>query len=96
MKLLNIKFLSEYKPEIDVNLPKKEFFDLPVKVLQFGEGRFIRAFLNYFIEIANHNHLFNGRSIVIQPRKADKADLLNAQDGLFTVCSRGLKGGVQH
>ncbi len=88
--------LSEYKPTIDVILPKREFLNLPVKVLQFGEGRFIRAFLNYFIEIANHKQLFNGRTIVIQPRKADKADLLNAQDGLYTVCSRGLKDGAQH
>ncbi len=95
MPLLTKKFLSDYNPTLNITLPSKKFFDLPVKVLQFGEGRFIRAFLNYFIEIANHKQLFNGRSLVIQPQKADKAALINAQDGLFTICSRGLREGVQ-
>ena len=95
MTLLTKKFLSNYKPPVKITLPSKNFFNLPVKVLQFGEGRFIRGFLNYFIEIANHKQLFNGCSIVIQPRKADKVAVINAQDGLFTVCSRGLRGGTK-
>jgi len=78
-----------------MTLPRNSFFNLPIKVLQFGEGRFIRSFLNYFIEVANHKGLFNGRSVVIQPRKADKAVKINAQDGLFTICSRGIQQGVQ-
>ncbi|NVM52708.1 MAG: tagaturonate reductase [Candidatus Helarchaeota archaeon] len=95
MPLLTKKFLSDYSPAINITIPHKKFFNLPVKIIQFGEGRFIRAFLNYFIEVANQKKLFNGRSIVIQPRKADKASIINAQDGLFTLCSRGLKDGVQ-
>lgn len=95
MSLLNRNFLLNFNPAIGITLPKNEFFNLPIKVMQFGEGRFIRAFFNYFIEIANHNHLFNGRAIVIQPRKADITALINAQDGLFTLCARGLKEGVQ-
>ncbi|MHA1267392.1 MAG: tagaturonate reductase [Candidatus Helarchaeota archaeon] len=96
MQLLTRKFLKNYQPSVPIILPHDHFFDLPVKILQFGEGRFIRAFLNYFMEVANHKQIFNGRSIIIQPRKADKAQLINAQDGLFTLCSRGLRNGVQY
>ncbi|MFX1293298.1 MAG: tagaturonate reductase [Promethearchaeota archaeon] len=95
MKILNEELILNYKPSIDIILPKKSFFELPVKVLQFGEGRFIRAFFNYFIEIANHNQLFNGRSIVIQPRKADRAAIINTQDGLFTLYTCGLRNKIQ-
>jgi tagaturonate reductase len=76
-------------------MPDPSFFDLPVKVVQFGEGRFIRAFLDYFIEIANHHHLFNGRVVVIQPQQTENAAMINAQNGLFTLCARGLTKGVQ-
>jgi tagaturonate reductase len=95
MKSLTKNFLSQYEPSIDITLPKNSFFDLPVKVLQFGEGRFIRAFLDYFIEVANHQGLFNGRAIVIQPRRADKVARINAQDGLFTLCSQGLRNNAK-
>lgn len=93
MQLLTKKLLNTYDPPINVTIPNTDFYNLPVKILQFGEGRFIRAFINYFIEIANHNNLFNGRNIVIQPRKADMVEIINGQDGLFTVCSRGLQRG---
>ncbi|MHA1130986.1 MAG: tagaturonate reductase, partial [Candidatus Helarchaeota archaeon] len=68
MKILNRTFLHNYNPSLNMTLPRNSFFNLPIKVLQFGEGRFIRSFLNYFIEVANHKGLFNGRSVVIQPR----------------------------
>jgi len=84
-----------YSPQIEVQVPEKSFFELPVKLIQFGEGRFIRAFLDYFIEIANHNSLFNGRAIVIQPQKTANTAMINAQDGLFTLCARGLRNGVR-
>ncbi len=95
MKSLTKNFLNQYEPSIDITLPKNSFFDLPVKVLQFGEGRFIRAFFDYFIEVANHQGLFNGRAIVIQPRRADKVARINAQDGLFTLCSQGLRNDAK-
>ena len=95
MKRLNKDFLLDYSSSIDITVPKPNFYDLPVKIIQFGEGRFIRAFLDYFIEIANHKQLFNGRSIIVQPRKADKISLFNNQDGLFTLCAQGLRDEVQ-
>ncbi len=91
--LLNRKFLSNYQPEIEIQLPESKKFELPEKVIQFGEGVFIRAFFNYFLEIANSRNIFNGRAIVIQPVHVEKAKILNDQDCLFTLCSRGLKNG---
>ncbi|MFX0141191.1 MAG: tagaturonate reductase [Candidatus Hodarchaeota archaeon] len=91
--LLNRKFLSTYQPNIDIKLPDINKFDLPEKVIQFGEGVFIRAFFNYFLEIANSNSIFNGRAVVIQPVHVEKAKILNDQDCLFTLCSRGLRNG---
>jgi len=93
--LLTRELLSSISPLVEVKMPECSFFDLPVKIVQFGEGRFIRAFLDYFIEIANHHHLFNGRVVVIQPQKTENAAMINAQDGLFTLYARGLASGMQ-
>lgn len=92
---LSKKLLSNISPKVEVKMPDPSFFSLPIKVMQFGEGQFIRAFLDYFIEIANHQHLFNGRVVVIQPQRTENAAMINAQDGLFTLCARGLTNGKQ-
>ncbi len=41
--------------------------DAPVKVMQFGEGNFLRAFVDYFIDIANEKAGFNGKVKLVQP-----------------------------
>ncbi|MHA1379897.1 MAG: hypothetical protein ACTSRG_16125 [Candidatus Helarchaeota archaeon] len=93
LPVLNKKFLSTYRQNIDIKLPDDKLFSLPEKVIQFGEGVFIRAFFNYFLEIANSKNIFNGRAVAVQPVRTHKKKLINAQNGLFTLCSRGLKKG---
>lgn len=39
----------------------------PVKVLQFGEGNFLRAFVDYMIDIANEKSDFNGSVALVKP-----------------------------
>ena len=39
----------------------------PVKVLQFGEGNFLRAFVDYMIDIANESGDFNGDIVLVKP-----------------------------
>jgi tagaturonate reductase len=68
--------------------------DLPEKVLQFGEGNFLRAFVDWMIGRMNARGLFNGRAVVVQPIPAGRVETLNAQDGLYTVVLRGLRGGT--
>ena len=41
--------------------------DAPEKVLQFGEGNFLRAFVDYFFDMANEKCGFNGKVVLCQP-----------------------------
>ncbi|HYL82052.1 MAG TPA: tagaturonate reductase [Candidatus Acidoferrum sp.] len=66
---------------------------LPVKVLQFGEGNFLRAFVDWMIGRMNTRGLFNGSVVVVQPIPHGMVDTINAQDGLYTVLLRGIQGG---
>ncbi|MCL2015543.1 MAG: tagaturonate reductase [Defluviitaleaceae bacterium] len=61
------------------------------KILQFGEGNFLRSFVDYFIDILNEKNLFDGNIVVVQPIDKGLTDLLNQQDGLYTVLLRGLE-----
>ncbi|MGB9976024.1 tagaturonate reductase [Thermovenabulum sp.] len=68
--------------------------DLPEKVIQFGEGNFLRAFVDWMFHQMNKAHLFNGRVVVVQPIAEGLVEKLNQQDGLYTLILRGLKDGV--
>ncbi len=63
---------------------------MPEKVIQFGEGNFLRAFVDWMIERMNRQGCFNGRVVVVQPIEQGLIDIINAQDGLFTLILRGL------
>jgi tagaturonate reductase len=67
--------------------------DRPIKVLQFGEGNFLRAFADWMIDILNETTDFNGNVQVVQPRahSAHKGKLVNDQDGLYHVVIKGIK-----
>ncbi|MFI3168678.1 MAG: tagaturonate reductase [Faecalibacterium sp.] len=67
----------------------------PIKVLQFGEGNFLRAFVNYFMDIANEKTGWNGKAAVVQPIAAfpQMADWLTEQEGLYTLYLRGNEKG---
>ncbi len=80
--------------EIDgVPLPTDEQFEMPEKVLQFGSGRLLRGFVDYFVDKANRNGVFGGRVVIVQSTGAHRSEILNAQDGMFTVCIQGLEDG---
>lgn len=66
---------------------------LPVKVLQFGEGNFLRAFIDWMIHEMNRQGKFNGLVQLIQPLPNGLTDLINAQDGLYTLILRGISDG---
>lgn len=69
--------------------------EAPIKVLQFGEGNFLRAFVDYFFDIANEKVGFGGKVIVVQPIAAGRKKEINEQDGLYTVYLRGLQKGQE-
>jgi tagaturonate reductase len=63
------------------------------KILQFGEGNFLRAFVDWQIDVLNKKTDFNGSVVVVQPRGSEKIERLNEQDGLFTLYLQGMKEG---
>ncbi len=67
----------------------------PEKVLQFGEGNFLRAFVDDFIDIANEKAAFNGKVALVQPIAQGLTELINKQEGLYTLYLRGSEKGVK-
>ena len=67
----------------------------PEKVMQFGEGNFLRAFVDYFIDLANERAGFNGKVVLVQPIAQGLTDLINTQEGLYTRQRTGAEGGRQ-
>lgn len=64
---------------------------LPIKVIQFGEGNFLRAFVEYAFQVLNREVSFNAGIAVIQPIAHGMAEVLNKQDGLYTLFLQGIK-----
>ena len=89
METLNYKVLAEtgYNGYI--------LKDAPVKVMQFGEGNFLRAFVDYFYDIANEKAGYNGKVKLVQPigNFPQMADWINEQEGLYTLYLRGSEKG---
>ena len=71
----------------------KNYATYPEKVLQFGEGNFLRGFVDWQIQVLNEKTDFNGSVVVVQPRGSNKIERLNSQDGLFTLYLQGMKDG---
>ena len=65
----------------------------PEKVLQFGEGNFLRAFVDYWFDMANEKVGWNGKCVLVQPIATGLTDLINAQEGLYTLYLRGAENG---
>ncbi|MCW9706565.1 tagaturonate reductase [Fodinibius salsisoli] len=66
------------------------------KVLQFGEGNFLRAFVDWQIDILNEKTSFEGNINIIQPIPHGMVDVLEKQDGLYHVLLEGMKDGSPH
>ncbi len=66
---------------------------MPEKVIQFGEGNFLRAFVDWIIWNMNQKTDFNGSVVVVQPIEKGMVEWLNGQDCLYHVNLQGLEGG---
>ena len=65
----------------------------PVRVLQFGEGNFLRAFVDYMIDIANEQGKFDGDIVLVKPIEFGSLDRFHAQECQYTVQLRGIVDG---
>lgn len=71
----------------------ESLFALPERVLQFGTGVLLRGLPDYFIDKANKKGVFNGRVVVVKSTDGGDAVAFDNQDGLYTLCMRGLVNG---
>jgi tagaturonate reductase len=71
---------------------------LPIKIVQFGEGNFLRAFIEYAFQKLNKEVNFNAGIAVVQPINRGMVKVLNDQDGLYTLFLKGIQKGkeIQH
>lgn len=65
----------------------------PERVIQFGEGNFLRAFVDWIIQRMNDELDFNASVAVVQPIAHGLADLINSQDGLYHLILEGMQDG---
>ncbi len=93
MKKLNYQTLKEsgYDGYILENAPER--------ILQFGEGNFLRAFVDYFIDNMNEKADFNSKVVLVQPIPSsggfDLKNVINEQEGLYTLYLRGFENGQE-
>jgi tagaturonate reductase len=91
---LSKKIIKDISPQQGLTLPGEKLFSLPEKVLQFGTGVLLRGLPDYFIDKANRNGLFNGRVVVVKSTSQGSSDAFDQQDGLYTLCVRGIENGA--
>ncbi len=62
------------------------------KILQFGEGNFLRAFVDWMVDYSNKSAGTSTGVTIVQPLAEGMIDILNEQNGLYTVIENGIKG----
>lgn len=65
------------------------------KIIQFGEGNFLRGFADYFIHKLNEKGLFDGSVVIVQPIAKGLTDTINAQKGEYNLYLRGIQDGKE-
>lgn len=69
--------------------------DLPTRAIQFGEGNFLRAFVDWQLQQMNTQGLFNGGVKIVQPLAGGLVAMLEEQDNLYTVLLEGKQDGEE-
>ncbi len=64
----------------------------PERVIQFGEGGFLRGFVDWMLQKVNESSEFNGNVVVVQPIEMGMCDMLSAQNCVYTHVIRGVEG----
>jgi tagaturonate reductase len=91
MKQLSRESAASFTFPPDVQAP--DLTVRPVRVLQFGEGNFLRGFADWMIDRMNRTGAFNGSVQIVQPISRGMVEELNEQGGLYTLFLRGLRKG---
>ncbi len=62
-------------------------------IIQFGEGGFLRSFVDVFIHKMNEQGLYDGKAVVVQPIAKGLVPVLNEQKGVYHQFLRGVENG---
>ncbi|MRS88872.1 tagaturonate reductase [Enterobacteriaceae bacterium RIT714] len=62
----------------------------PERIIQFGEGNFLRAFIDWQVDLLNEHTDLNAGVVIVRPIQSDFPPSLSTQDGLYTTIIRGL------
>lgn len=93
-KLNRTLFTNGFKFNDDLKIGSTE--KMPEKVIQFGEGNFLRAFVDYMFDALNSAGKFNGSITLVQPIEFGPiTGFINEQEGLYTLLARGLEQGKE-
>ena len=65
----------------------------PEKIIQFGEGNFLRGFVDWIVQIMNETTDFNGSVAIVQPIEKGLCKNLEEQQCVYNLVMRGLKNG---
>ena len=79
-----------------MELISKKLFAKPerkIKIMQFGEGNFLRAFVEWIIQDLNDNGAIDAGVAVVQPMPFGRVKELAEQDGLYTLRLEGIDNG---
>jgi tagaturonate reductase len=93
MQVLNKQTIKALTASQQLILPESAQMDYPERVLQFGTGVLLRALPDYFIDQANRKGKFKGRVVVVKSTSTGSSDEFKQQDGLYTICVKGLHDG---
>lgn len=95
-KILKAEKYQTIRKKTMLKLNRSTVPNLPVyaeRILQFGEGNFLRAFVDWMVTKMNQNADFKTGVVVVQPIERGMVDMINAQDGLYHVYLKGIKNG---
>jgi tagaturonate reductase len=93
MMKLTRSMLQEIDGVDKLILPTEEQLSYPEKVLQFGTGVLLRGLPDQYISEANRAGKFRGRVVVVKSTQQGTTDDFADQDGLYTLCVKGIDNG---
>lgn len=91
MNYLSKNELVNLRNRSNLVVPDNVLFELPEKVLQFGTGVLLRGLPDYLIDKANRQGIFNGRIVVVKSTDSGDSTAFDDQNGLYTLCVRGIE-----
>ena len=72
---------------------QKAYKEAEERIIQFGEGNFLRAFVDWMVQEMNDKAGFNGNVVVVQPIKTGMVEKLTSQDCCYHLVLKGIKNG---